>query len=101
MRTRITPNTKHFLRSLTQFCLDKCLGEHNMLRDLHENTNHLQWDSALETAAQKYADHLKNENHKLEPGHDPENENKKWGENLFWMSSSYRKGVCADALHSW
>ena len=53
------PNTKHFLRSAIQFYLDKCLGEHNMLRDLHKNTNHLQWDSVLETAAQKYADHLK------------------------------------------
>ena len=51
-----------------------------MLRDLHENTNHLQWDSDLETAAQNYANQLKNDNKGLNPGHDPENKDNNWGE---------------------
>ena len=72
-----------------------------MLRDLHENTNHLEWDSNLETAAQNYANYLKSMNNKLRPGHDPENGGNDWGENLYWMYASYREGVCADALKSW
>ena len=68
---------------------------------MHEDTNHLQWDSTLETAAQNYANDLKSMNNKLELGHDSENEVNKWGENLYWMYASYREGVCADALQSW
>ena len=72
-----------------------------MLRDLHENTNHLQWDSDLETAAQNYANQLKNDNNGLNPGHDPENKDNNWGENLYWMDNSNREGVCADAIYKW
>ena len=72
-----------------------------MLRDLHENTNHLQWDSDLETAAQSYANQLKNDNKGLNSGQDPENEDNNWGENLYWMDNSNREGVYADAIYKW
>ena len=86
---------------LIQFDLDKCLSEHNMLRNLHENTENLQWDSDLEIAAQNYADELKSENNRLNPGHDPENKDNYWCENLYWMDNSDREGVCADVIYKW
>ena len=64
-----------------------------MERDLHENTNPLEYDIALETAAQSYADYLMGLDNGLVPNDDPQNEVNGWGGNLFWMYNSYRHDV--------
>ena len=72
-----------------------------MERDFHKETNPLEYDITLETAAQSYADYLMGLDNGLAPNHDPQNKVNGWGENLFWMYNSYRQGVCADTVFDW
>ena len=75
----------------------QCLQEHNMLRQLHQNTPNLQWDEHLEVAAQDYAEQL------VVSGslkHDPKNYDNTWGENLYYSYSS-SKALCVNAIYSW
>ena len=44
-----------------------------MERDLHEDTNALEYDITLEAAAQSYADYLMGLDNGLAPNHDPQN----------------------------
>ena len=72
-----------------------------MERALHEDTNPLEYEIALEAAVQSYDDYLKGLDNGLEPGPNPQNNVNGWGENLFWMHNSYRQGVCADGVYDW
>ena len=72
-----------------------------MERDLQEDTNPLEYDIALEAAAQSYADYLMGLDNGLVPNNDRQNKVNGWGENLFWMYKSHRQGVCADAVFDW
>ena len=49
------------------------MDAHNIERDLHEDTNALEYDITLEAAAQSYADYLMGLDNGLAPNHDPQN----------------------------
>lgn len=85
--------------------IQTCLNSHNTLRQLHQNTPNMVWDSNLASAAQAYAETLVGNNRytantKLE--HDPTNSAKGYGENLYWSANSYGAvSVCAQASLAW
>jgi len=84
--------------SLTTEDITKCLGDTNLLRQLHEDTYTVEWDATLASKAQAWADHLILKG--LPIVHDERNKAAGVGENIFWMKSA-RPAVCADAVLKW
>lgn len=72
---------------------DECVNSHNKYRDLHVDTNSVVWDTGLATAAQQWADHLRDTGSFAHDSGD-------FGENLYWMSNQ-KQATCEDAVTSW
>jgi len=73
----------------------KCLASVNTFRDLHKNTDQLQWDSSLAADAKAWAQHL------ARLGSLKHSSNRNYGENLYAAGGWGTAKTCEDADKSW
>lgn len=81
-----------------------CVSTANWYRKRHQNTPDMQWDATLGREAQDYADQLlRNNPRNLVLKHDPRNNDKGWGENLYVgiRAGASMESFCATANRNW
>ena len=77
------------------FISGQCLGKHNELRNLHVDTPNMVWDSAIQSSAQDWANHLvatKTFAHSTGSG---------YGENLYYSTQATDPDACSKAVQAW